>query len=113
MGGGSRPYNRHYADPADVQAYQAGYNSGYGSRGAAVATNQFNGAASIGFQDGINDGQKDRTTGHSYRPSEGDNYKDADRGFTTGSRLEYKREYRTGYTSGYERGYNGGNGGRY
>lgn len=66
-------------------------------------------AEQIGYQDGLNDGAKDRQTGHSFRPTQGDNYKNATRGYNSsmGSKDQYKSVYREGYASGYQRGYNG------
>ncbi len=65
-------------------------------------------AYSVGYQDGLNDGAKDWRTGHSNRPTQGDNYKHADRGYNSsyGNKQAYKDEYRAGYTQGYQRGYN-------
>jgi hypothetical protein len=55
----------------------------------------------------LNDGRRDRATGHSFRPTEGDNYKHADRGYYSqlGSRDLYKQEYRQAYTRAYQQGY--------
>ena len=72
-------------------------NGGYGNQ-----------AAQIGYQDGRNDGLKDRRTGHSFRPTQGDNYKNATRGYNSsfGAKDSYKQEYRQAYGNGYQRGYN-------
>jgi hypothetical protein len=77
-----------------------GRNSGYG----------LNAARQNGYQDGLNDGARDRRTGHSNRPSQGDNYKHADRGYipTYGNRDYYKQAYREAYYNAYEQGYNTG-----
>src|SRR6478609_7172493 len=47
-----------------------GYRGGYGGGGYGL-----NAARQNGYQDGLNDGSNDRRTGHSFRPTQGDNYK--------------------------------------
>lgn len=76
-------------------------NGGYGRGGMQVAQEN-------GYRDGINDGRKDRGTGHSNRPTQGDNYKNAP-GYSSsmGDRQQYKDTYRSGYERGYQEGYNG------
>jgi hypothetical protein len=71
-------------------------------------------AQQVGYRDGVNDGQHDRSTGHSFRPTQDDNYKNADRGYTSsyGDKQQYKNAYRQGYEQGYQQGYNGGHGWR-
>ncbi len=66
-------------------------------------------ASDIGFRDGLSAGSKDATTGHSFRPTEHDSYKDGDHGYAGGfgSKEEYKRLYREGYMAGYTDGYGG------
>ncbi len=66
-------------------------------------------ARRAGFQDGAAEGERDRLTGHSYRPTHSDRYDDApDHGDRDGlSRGEFKSLYRDGYLRGYERGYRG------
>ncbi|MGZ4814407.1 MAG: hypothetical protein ACXVZV_03300, partial [Terriglobales bacterium] len=61
----------------------------------------------IGYQDGLNDGRSDRMTGHSFRPTQDDNYKNADRGYSSafGAKQIYKDTYRQGYEQGYQQGY--------
>jgi hypothetical protein len=83
-----------------------GGNGGYGGYGGYG----LNAARQNGYQDGINDGAKDRRTGHSNRPTQGDNYKHADRGYipTYGNKDYYKQAYREAYQNAYEQGYNGG-----
>jgi hypothetical protein len=77
------------------------YGTGYGN--TRVSGN----AAQIGYQDGINDGRNDRVTGHSFRPTQDDNYKDASRGYSSafGDKQSYKNTYRQGYEQGYQQGY--------
>lgn len=64
-------------------------------------------ARNAGFQDGIAEGERDRATGHSFRPTHGERYEDAsDHGDRDGlSRGDFKNLYRQGYLRGYERGY--------
>jgi hypothetical protein len=78
---------------------------GYGRGGYGL-----NAARQTGYQDGLNDGARDRRTGHSNRPTQDSNYKRADRGYipTYGDRNYYKQAYREAYYNGYEQGYNGG-----
>lgn len=115
---------------ADRRAYEAGYDAGYrqgvdsrgrdnrdrdrdyrdrdrsgrsiGSSGALGSI-----AAQNGSQDGLNDGRRDRATGHSFRPTEGDNYRRAERGYYSqlGNRDIYKQEYRQAYVRAYQQGY--------
>jgi len=70
-------------------------------------------AQQIGYQDGLRHGQSDRATGHSYRPSHDDDYRNASRGYSSasGSKDQYKAIYRQGYEQGYRQGY--GSGGRF
>lgn len=60
-----------------------------------------------GYQDGLREGQRDAYTGHSFRPTQHDNYEDADRGYHSqfGSKRIYKQNYRAGYMQGYRAGY--------
>ena len=64
----------------------------------------------LGYEDGLRIGARDRNTGHSFRPTNGERFEDADRGYNSGfgSKQEYKDTYRSGYREGYERGYNRG-----
>ena len=66
----------------------------------------FRQAEDIGFRDGQNDGRSDRSHGHSFRPTHDDNYKNADRGYS--SSMGDKQAYKDAYRRGYERGYNEG-----
>ena len=60
----------------------------------------------MGSQDGLNDGRQDRQTGHSNRPTQGDNYKNATRGFAGGAgQTAYKASYRQAYLPAYQQGY--------
>jgi len=103
---------RRWRDDDDRRAFQLGYDRGYQDafsqrrvyidRGAAQARD-------FGYQDGLLDGQHDRQTGHSFRPTHDGNYRHADRGYSPlfGNKDEYKLAYRQAYESGYDRGYNG------
>ena len=64
-------------------------------------------ARDFGFRDGRDDGERDRVTGHSYRPTHDGNYKHADRGYDPAynNKPLYRDEYREAYAAGYERGY--------
>lgn len=91
-------------------------NSLYSQQGRNSSDGSWqNMAREMGYQDGINDGLKDFRTGHSYRPTQGDNYKSASRGYSSrfGGKDAFKQFYREGYASGYQRGYyNNPSGGR-
>jgi hypothetical protein len=66
-------------------------------------------AAHWGFQDGMNDGSRDRATGHSFRPTHDQAYKHApEYGHPEINRDEYKNIYRDAYIRGYEKGYRRG-----
>ena len=56
----------------------------------------------------MNDGARDRRTGHSNRPTQDSNYKHADRGYSSsyGNKDYYKQAYRQAYENGYQQGYN-------
>jgi hypothetical protein len=71
-----------------------------------------NAARQYGYQDGLNDGARDRRSGHSNRPGQDSNYKHADRGYvsTYGNKDYYKQAYREAYSNGYQQGYNSGGG---
>ncbi len=87
-------------------------NYPYGS-GPAYGGNMGRNVYNTGYQDGMLDGQRDVQTGHSYRPTQQDNYKHADRGYDgrMGDKNAYKQTYREGYMSGYQQGYNNRGGG--
>ncbi|MGH9569196.1 MAG: hypothetical protein ACRD4F_06135, partial [Candidatus Angelobacter sp.] len=57
-----------------------------------------------------NDGQNDRRTGHSFRPTHDSNFKHADRGYDGrfGNKDAYRQAYRNAYSQAYQSGYNGG-----
>ena len=82
--------------------YNGGYNNGY-NNGAQVAQQ-------YGYNDGLREGQSDRATGHSYRPTQDTGYRLATNGYRAeyGSRDQYKQWYRDAYQQGYQQGYNGG-----
>ena len=71
-------------------------------------------ARQYGYQDGLNDCANDRQTGHSFRPTQDDNFRNADRGYSSslGNKDQYKQLYRQAYQQGYQQGYNGNRGGR-
>jgi len=81
---------------------RGGYGrGGYGGYGLSAARQN-------GYQDGINDGARDRRTGHSNRPTHDDNYRHADRGYipSYGNKDYYRQAYRQAYQNAYEQGYN-------
>ncbi len=92
-------YNQRIYTPV----YTPSYGSGYYAGGTYYSGN----AAQIGYQDGLNDGRGDRLTGHSFRPTQDDNFKNATRGYNSafGDKQAYKDTYRQGYENGYEQGY--------
>ncbi|HMK29234.1 MAG TPA: hypothetical protein VK473_06065 [Terriglobales bacterium] len=115
--------HRNWDDNRDRDAYLAGYRAGYGSYQESWygGYNPYGGnptyghnypygrnqAYNIGYQDGQRHGSQDRATGHSYRPTHDDDWRNADRGYNSsfGSKQAYKDEYRSGYQVGYDRGY--------
>jgi hypothetical protein len=115
----------------DRQAYRSGYERGFQQvggyrndrdgdwdrdRGGYGGTGYgMNSARRYGYQDGINDGARDRQTGHSDRPTQGGNYKHADHGYSSsfGNKNYYKQAYRQAYENGYQLGYNSGGWRRY
>jgi hypothetical protein len=102
----------YYGNNGGYYGNNGGYgrsNSGYYGRGG------MNQASQIGRQDGIRDGQNDRATGHSYRPTQDDNYRNASRGYSSvmGDKNQYKSIYRQGYQQGYQQGYGSGGGRRW
>jgi hypothetical protein len=91
----------------DRGGYDRGGYGGYGGYG-------LNAARQYGYQDGTNDGARDRRTGHSNRPTQDSNYKHADHGYSSsyGDKNYYKQAYRQAYENGYQQGYNSGGGWR-
>ena len=61
-----------------------------------------------GYRDGVKDGRDDRKHGHSYRPTQLDDFKNADSGYTSnlGDKDDYKKIYRRAFERGYDVGYN-------
>ena len=64
-------------------------------------------ATRYGYEDGLAAGRKDKDGGHSFRPTDGDMYKNADHGWTAdlGDKDHYKQLYRQSYAQGYQTGY--------
>jgi hypothetical protein len=110
--------DRRWDDRDDRDAYIAGYRAGFGSPeyGFRDPDDHYYGrryqnqAYNFGFEDGLRIGRQDRFGGHSFRPTHGDRYDDADRGYdrSFGDKDNYKNTYRSGYMAGYQRGYNQG-----
>jgi len=115
-GRGWRIRDRHWDDRGDRDAYISGYRAGFGGPGYGrrdpdgYGRNYMQQAYNFGFEDGLRIGAQDRNGGHSFRPTHGDRWDDADRGYNSsfGSKQTYKDAYRSGYRQGYERGYNRG-----
>jgi hypothetical protein len=102
--GNSRDRDWDHDGDRDRGGYGRGGNGGYGG----------NAAQQNGYQDGLNDGARDRRTGHSNRPTQDSNYKHADHGYSSsyGDKNYYKQAYRQAYENGYQQGYNSGGGWR-
>ena len=64
-------------------------------------------AAQIGFQDGLEQGQRDARDRHPFDPVRASRYRQGDHDYNGryGSRDEYKREYRSAFEQGYQQGY--------
>ena len=119
------PDDSRWRERDDRQAYRSGYergfrqNSGYNNggwgwgHGGNVGYGD-NAARQYGYQDGINDGARDRRTGHSNRPTQDGNYRHADHGYSSsyGDKNYYKQAYRQAYERGYQEGYISGGGWR-
>ena len=59
-----------------------------------------------GFRRGYDDGMKDREKGHSFRPTEGEHFREVPEIHNTGmNRNEIKEHFRQAYMHGYERGF--------
>jgi hypothetical protein len=97
-----RDNNRSPHPFGDVMANRGNYPNGGDGRYGNVGN-----ARGIGYNDGLLAGQKDRSTGHSFRPTENKGYKDADKGYSSSfNKEQYKQAYRDGFMQGYQRGYN-------
>ncbi len=94
-GGDYDPDDRDHDSDYSGGAY---YQRGYDYRDVAYDT---------GYRDGVNEGAKDRRSGHSYRPSEHSSWQDADHNLSTvhANPQDYKSRYRQGYERGYQEGY--------
>jgi hypothetical protein len=109
-------YRRDRGNDGDADDNNGGYRRGNGTWGNNGNYGQYgnsNAAYQQGVRDGQYDGQNDRSTGHSFRPTEHAAYKNADHGQSISgiSRDQYKQTYRQGYERGYQQGY-GSNGNR-
>jgi len=132
------PDNNRWRERDDRQAFRSGYERGFRESGGYYGNGRdrdwdhdgdrdrggygrggyggygLNAARQYGYQDGINDGARDRRTGHSNRPTQDSNYKHADHGYSSsyGDKNYYKQAYRQAYENGYQQGYNSGGGWR-
>ena len=122
----ARRYREHFDNDADRRAYETGYNQGY--TGQYVHNSQYgrpypigpghrpwgdniqNVAYNNGFQEGLQYGRTDRTTGHSNRPTYSSTYKKGIAGYdySYGDRTQYRAVFQEGFREGYARGYNEG-----
>ena len=122
----SQPRDQWTTDDAR-SAYRQGYAAGFaagssatstaapgapavgaaGAPGAMANPSVSNDAARFGYTDGLAAGRKDREEGHSFRPTDSDMYKNAERGWTAdfGDKDHYKQLYRQSYAQGYQAGY--------
>ena len=111
------PRSTRWKHDDERKAYEQGYREGYDSVAAAYAPDSLpqagdvvtgaNSAHDIGYQDGLLDARNDRDSGHSFRPTDTDNYRHADRGYqdSYGSKEVWKSAYRQGYADGYREGF--------
>ena len=132
------PDNNRWRERDDRQAFRSGYERGFRESGGYYGNGRDrdwdhdgdrdrggygrggyggyggNAARQNGYQDGLNDGARDRRTGHSNRPTQDGNYKHADHGYNSsyGDKNYYKQAYRQAYENGYQQGYNSGGGWR-
>ena len=107
QGGGAYPQQNYpvYGQPYPQQNYpvygQPGYpaNGGYGVENAGYQR---------GFEDGVNEGARDRQSGRAARPTKSEKYDDTP-GYQSayGNKGQWKQSYRQGFVSGYQQGYNG------
>jgi hypothetical protein len=99
---GDRDRDRDHDRDGDHDRNGGPGNGNYGGYGNMSVARQ------NGFRDGVSDGSHDRATGHSFRPTHDDNYKNAP-GYSSsmGDRQQYKNAYREAYGQGYPQGYNG------
>jgi len=79
-------------------------NGGYYGNGVGNGN-----AQRFGMQDGLEAGQRDRASRHSYRPTEWEAYRDADHGMSSSSGYrsadDYKRDYRQAFMNGYNQAF--------
>jgi len=132
------PDNNRWRERDDRQAFRSGYERGFRENGGYYGNGRdrdwdhdgdrdrgvygrggyggygLNAARQNGYQDGLNDGARDRRTGHSNRPTQDGNYKHADHGYNSsyGDKNYYKQAYRQAYENGYQQGYSSGGGWR-
>jgi hypothetical protein len=121
-------YNKSYGDKKVYknvyrQGYVAGYPQGFNGYaqpaypvyvpqvpvyGSAAPVYGGNPAAQLGYRDGLNDGARDRTSGHAARPMATDKYEDTP-GYDNamGDKETFKQIYRQAYSTGYQQAYSG------
>ena len=88
--------------PAREPVYRGNTGPVYG--GTAVYRSA---AGTVGFQDGLEQGQKDARDRKAFDPVRAKRYRSADHDYNSryGSRDAYQREYRAAFQRGYEQGY--------
>ncbi len=97
--GGGYPGNGGQYDNDHWGRGPQGYSNDYPEQGGP----QY--GARQGWQEGLRMGQSDRQHGHSFRPTQLDEYKhipDSPRGY---NKDQFKNDYRQGFVKGYSRGY--------
>jgi hypothetical protein len=110
------PDDNHFRDKDNRREFRKGYELGYrefrGNRtlGSSRSTAGLDLAQKYGYEDGVNDGARDRSTRHAFRATHSYSYQDADRGYRASfeNRYEYRRVYREAYAQGYRLGYRTG-----
>ena len=87
-----------------------GNEGSYGPYGGYEANHPQRVAYSNGYQQGLNYGTTDRSSGHSNRPTYSSMYRDGTNGYNSsmGDKHVYRAAFQQGFAAGYERGFNGG-----
>lgn len=103
-------YGDHDRDYDHDGAVRYGYdNGGYYDRGGYYP-DYLRQAGDAGYHDGLRNGARDRRNGKRFRPTHGEDYEHAMRGYNSVFRDKqgYRNAYRDGYQRGYQRGYGEG-----
>jgi len=107
---GFGPHEEHRGGDHDRDDKFRGGDERYGPYGGYAVDHPQRVAYSNGYQQGLNYGTTDRTTGHSNRPTYSSMYKNGTNGYTfgMGDKAAYRAAFQQGFMKGYERGYSGG-----